>query len=127
MAIQSRALRALVLSNATLVVVEHVQNSYRVANRNGVYSSLVSRANLQPVPNTTADLVGLANVEREWRGMPSVGIRRIAVSLSHAGGQGLLKCACNGSCTGGRCACFKAGRLCNSRCHKGNALCENHD
>ena len=111
--------------NATLVVVEQVQNSYRVANRSGVYSSLVSRANLRPVPNTTAQLVGLANVELEWGGMPRVGIRRIAASLSHAGGQGMLKCTCYGDCTTGRCACVKANRLCNSRCHKANSSCKN--
>ena len=31
------------------------------------------------------------------------------------------------SCITNRCACFKAGRKCNSRCHPKNANCRNHD
>ena len=105
-------------TNATLVVVEHVgTESYRVANRAGVYKDVVSRAYLTPLESTAA-LVGLDSVLQEWRGMPKVSIRKIAASLSVAGGQGLLHCSCKGSCQSNRCACFKAGRKCNSRCHK---------
>ena len=38
------------------------------------------------------------------------------------------RCACQkASCITNRCACFKAGRKCNSRCHPKNANCRNHD
>jgi hypothetical protein len=114
-------------TNATLVVVEHVgSESYRLANKAGVYQDVVSRAYLHPLAASPA-LVGLEHVVREWEGMPKVGIRKIAASLSIAGGQGLLHCACKGKCDNARCACFKAGRKCNSRCHKGSKACCNYD
>ncbi len=112
---------------ATVVVVEHVNTAYRVANRAGVYKELVSRSYLSPVPNANTAMLGLETVLESWQGLPSVGIRAIAASVSPAGGQGLLSCACKGSCQGGRCACFKAGRKCNSRCHKGSRACCNCD
>eukprot|EP00967_Tisochrysis_lutea_P132656 scaffold231901_cov28-Tisochrysis_lutea.AAC.1 len=103
-------------TNATLVVVEKTgKTTYRVANRNGVYKENVSRAYLKPLPQSTPVLLGLHNVLNEWQGMPSVGIRQIAASLSHAGGQGMLHCACAGMCETHRCKCRKAGRECNSR------------
>ena len=38
------------------------------------------------------------------------------------------RCTCvKASCITNRCACFKAGRKCNSRCHPKNANCRNHD
>ena len=38
------------------------------------------------------------------------------------------RCSCKtASCITNRCACFKAGRKCNSRCHPKNASCRNHD
>ena len=38
------------------------------------------------------------------------------------------RCSCvKASCITNRCACFKAGRKCNSRCHPKNANCRNHD
>ena len=83
-------------TNATLVVVEHVgSESYRLANKAGVCQDVVSRAYLHPLAASPA-LVGLEHVLREWEGMPKVGIRKIAASLSIAGGKGLLHCACKG-------------------------------
>ena len=38
------------------------------------------------------------------------------------------RCSCaKASCITNRCACFKAGRKCNSRCHPKNSSCRNHD
>ena len=70
------------------------RNSYRVANRAGVYKDLVSRAYLSPVQHANADMLGLAGIVVSWSGLPTVSIRAIAASLSHSGGQGLLHCAC---------------------------------
>lgn len=112
--------------NATCVVVEQVgKSTYKIANKAGVYKEHVDRAYLTLMSNTTAALVGLAHIVHEWRGMPSIGIRAIAASLSHAGGQGMVRCSCTGTCMSGKCACLKAGRFCNSRCHKRNHQCEN--
>jgi hypothetical protein len=114
-------------TNATLVVVDHLGVvSHVVANRAYVYKDKVSRAYLRPVPGSTPELVGLQDVLLGWKGMPKVGIRQIAAVLSPAAGQGLVHCSCKGSCEWGKCACRKAGRLSNSRCHKGSKECQNH-
>ena len=62
-----------------------------------------------------------------WRGMPEVGLREAMRVVSAVGGQGLVYCACKGECNNNRCACVKAKRKCNSRCHKGSKNCRNHD
>jgi hypothetical protein len=114
-------------TNATLVLVEQAGlDSYRVADRAGVHNSAVSRAHLRPLPMSTPELVGLSDVLLSWRGLSKVGIRQVAASLSPAGELGLVHCACKGSYMAGKCVCLKAGRRCNSRCHKGNKKCKNH-
>jgi len=111
--------------NATMIVVEKVgATTYRIANKAGVYKELVTRAYLKPLPAATPQLLGFAHIMGEWEGMPKVGIRAVAASASHVGGQGMLRCACTGPCTTARCACRKAKRVCNSRCHKGRS-CQN--
>ena len=113
-------------TNATLVVVELVgKDSYRVANQSGVYRDVVSRSYLTLVPNATPRLLKLDEVICNWKQMPTVGIRSIAAALPSAGGQGVTRCSCTGTCLQYRCACRKAKRQCNSRCHKGNSKCQN--
>ena len=46
---------------------------------------------------------------------------------SAVGGQGFVFCTCKGTCETQKCSCFKAGRKCNSRCHKNNTKCKNLD
>ena len=41
--------------------------------------------------------------------------------------EGLVHYACKGAYDKNTCSCFKAGHKCNSRCHKGNKKCKNHD
>lgn len=114
--------------NATVVVVDKTdKDNYKVACKAGVYKELVSRAYLNPVPNATAALVGLEDVLLKWKSMPTIGIRAVAASSSAAGGQGMAHCNCKGNCKGGKCSCLLAGMKCNSRCHKGNNKCKNHD
>jgi hypothetical protein len=49
----------------------------------------------------------------------SVSLRQANKKESQHGGQGFVKCNCNGPkrCRSKRCACFKNNVLCNSRCH----------
>ena len=101
-----------------------INTSYHAAIKTTPYELTFG---LSPVPNANTAMLGLETVLESWQGLPSVGIRAIAASVSPAGGQGLLSCACKGSCQGGRCACFKAGRKCNSRCHKSSRACCNCD
>ena len=72
-------------------------------------------------------MLGLQTALDSWQGMPTVGLRQAMRVVSAVGGQGLLHCACKGACNTAKCKCFKAGRKCNSRCHKGSKNCCNFD
>ena len=121
-------------TNATLVVVETVEQGekqketvYRLACAAGVVQVLYGRSYINPLPNMTPELVGLANALQNWQGMPQISLRGAMAVQSTVGGQGMLRCSCKGKCDNLKCACKKAGRRCNSRCHKGNAVCTNLD
>jgi chemotaxis receptor (MCP) glutamine deamidase CheD len=121
--------------NLTLIVVELVETGtsekeikYRLAGRGGVLKSLYTRSYIKYLPNATAVLMGLQSVLEGWRDLPQdVSIRTLAKSTSQVGGQGVVHCSCKGKCDKNTCSCFKAGRRCNSRCHKGSKKCTNHD
>ena len=64
----------------------------------------------------------------EWDRLKKISLRQAVRNVSLSGGQGRLKCSCKvATCQTNRCACFKAKRKCNSRCHPANARCRNHD
>ncbi|RNA30650.1 KRAB-A domain-containing [Brachionus plicatilis] len=48
---------------------------------------------------------------------PKVAVRQAANELSIGGGQGMVKCSCNGQCMTNRCGCKKSQLLCYSRCN----------
>lgn len=116
---------------ATCVIVEQVivgetkMMKYRLACTAGVLKSLRARTNLRPIPHVTPELMGLDDALQNWRSMPEVGERACSRNLSAVGGQGLVHCLCRGKCDGLKCSCKKAGRECNSRCHKNNSKCKN--
>jgi hypothetical protein len=120
---------------ATFVIVDAVETGevqkeikYKLACKAGVLKTLYCRSYVDPVPNATAALVGLDTVLDSWRGLPQdVSMRMCMRSLSSVGGQGMVRCDCKGGCNKNTCSCFKAGRKCNSRCHKGSTTCTNHD
>lgn len=122
-------------TTATAVIVEVVwcgekknpeQVKYRLACRAGVLDTLRHRSYLKPLPpHVTPTLLGLDDALLHWKSMKLVGERACARFLSSVGGQGLVHCACTGPCDSGKCKCFKAGRECNSRCHKRSNRCVN--
>ena len=121
-------------TNATLVVVEvvrtgttEVEDKYRLACAAGVIKTVYVRSYIDPLPGVSPEVMGLATALENWQGMPRVGLREAMRVVSAVGGQGLVHCSCMGECQNNRCACFKAKRKCNSRCHKGNKRCCNHD
>ena len=114
-------------SSAVCVVVQKEKKSYRIANAGGVYKELVSRAHLQFVPQANTSLMGLDHVLHNWRGMPHISVRGIARADSVAGGQGVVHCNCHGDCATVRCSCYRAERVCNSRCRPRNSHCCNRD
>ena len=89
--------------------------------------TLYTRSYISPVPGVTPEVMGLKTALESWRGMPEVGLREAMRVVSAVGGQGVVQCACKGKCNSNKCSCFKNGRKCNSRCHKGNTDCCNHD
>lgn len=119
-------------TTATLVVVEVVhcgevraEPKYRLACKDGVLKSLRTRSYVKPLPGVNAEMMGLADALANWKSMPTVSERACSRLLSAVGGQGVVHCLCTGKCDNNKCSCFKAGRECNSRCHKNNAHCCN--
>jgi len=119
-------------TTATVVVVEVVEcgdvrkeAKYRLACKDGVLKSLRARSYVRPLPNVNAEVMGLADALANWKTMPTVSDRACSRLLSAVGGQGVVHCLCTGMCNSNYCSCYKAGRECNSRCHKNNAKCCN--
>ena len=116
------------VANITGVVVEHEHTEdcmqYRVAAHAGTLKACYARHQLRPLP-TSPGLLGLDMVLQGWRSMPLVGERACMRLVSAVGGQGFVRCNCLGKCVTDRCACRKAKRLCNSRCHPRNCACKN--
>jgi hypothetical protein len=83
---------------------------------------------LRGASNNRTLVKGLRLAYENWKTLPEITEREAACNVSLVGEQGMNKCACKkGKCQSKRCPCFKLDRLCNSRCHKGNICCENHD
>eukprot|EP00965_Chrysotila_dentata_P255052 6212085-Pleurochrysis_carterae.AAC.1 len=111
------------LSPASLRCRLEIQSrQYRLACKAGVLQTLYGRSDLRILVEQTV----LAHV---WRARLKGGVgccrtwefeRQLPLSLLL-----VWSCAVRG---GVKCSCFKAGRKCNSRCHKGNVKCKNdHD
>ena len=66
------------------------------------------------------NVISLDGVLTSYHGLPQSQERAAAKCMSHAGGQGFKRCNCRGTCSNKQCSCFKAGRNCTPRCHKGN-------
>jgi hypothetical protein len=121
--------------NLTLVVVEVVKRKdsscpmYRLACNAGVLDTLYHPSYMTAVQSTST-VLGLNSIIDEWTGLPKIKERKAAASVSMVGGQGKhLGCGCkSGTCRTGRCACFKAGLTCTSKCHGGiNKNCVNKE
>jgi hypothetical protein len=114
--------------NLTLVVVEITEKGmYRLAAKNGVLKNVYPRHVISLVKNATKELMGLEDAYNGWRGMSKITEREVARATSIVEGQGMMKCSCKGNCSSNSCKCRKAGRICNSRCHRGSSTCTNHD
>jgi hypothetical protein len=108
----------------TLVVVEVVKKKdntcplYHLDYKAGVLYTLYHTSYTTAISSTSAAL-GLDNVIDEWTGLPRIKDWKAAASMSIVGGQGKhLGCGCkSGTRRTWRCACFKAGLKCISKCH----------
>jgi hypothetical protein len=108
---------------------------YRLATRAGVMSPCFNVASLLLVSENISpesmglhglldnDMAMLKDDNGNWKqGRP---LRTHANASSKTGGQGMIRCSCSGKCDTKSCSCRKAGRECNSRCHKQNTVCCN--
>ena len=101
---------------------------YRVATKHGYLKTWMDRSYVNPVESLTVEAAGLEGiVDRYHSGLlPEATQRSLARAGSLVlGGQGMRRCDCQGTCDTKRCACFKNGQACNSRCHKNNTQCKN--
>ena len=108
---------------------------YRLATGLGVIHPCMNASSLQMVPGNVDlaslglagildnDMVVLKDEQGAWK--PSYPVRTHANAVSMTGGQGMTRCSCTGKCTIKHCSCRRAGRECNSRCHKNNKECCN--
>ena len=116
--------------NITAVVVEISQyGSYKVACEHGVLKNWYEYHRLSRVTalQNNRAIHGLEDIFEFWRGAVKLSEREAARHMSSVGGQGVTSCGCGGRCVTKQCTCRKAGVFCNSRCHKGNTMCENCD
>ncbi len=109
------------------VICQIKNNMCTVAIEEGVLQKSYVYHWLGGVPKAPNDraLMELDKTYLGWRGMPKITEREAAKHVSSVGGQGMVKCHCKGNCTTNRCKCKKAGRLCNSCCHRNNYCCKN--
>ena len=111
-----------------VVVNATAHEKYHIACKGGCLKSCLSRGDLVVEASKTADSYGLGDLLRvDWTTLKKISIREAAANYSPVGGQGMVHCTCKTDCAGNRCACKKAGYVCNSRCHKSNVLCKNCD
>ena len=121
------------ISGVVVDISHHpTRTTYRVATKHGLLKSAYFLGDLKRLPLATAKLMGLGEVLEHWlevkmtialSSCPSIGVRSATIRGSMTGGQGMVRCSCKGKCNTAKCSCFRAGRLCNSRCHKGHTCC----
>jgi hypothetical protein len=110
-------------SNQAKVVEELKSGQIRCACPTGLLHRPYAAYGVIPVQGASNNrkICGLEQAFLEWQ--ESKRERRLAV-----GEQGhSVRCDCRGKCDSKRCKCFKEGVYCSSKCHRGNACCENHE
>jgi hypothetical protein len=113
------------------VVVEKLRSGQiRCACPTGVLHRPYAAHGVIPVQGASNNrkICGLEQAFLEWQGMARIKEREAARVVSAVGGQGhSVRCDCRGKCDSKRCKCVKEGVYCSSKCHRGNACCENHE
>ena len=112
-------------SIVAIIVETNRKGMYRLATKHGVITPMFFRASIDAVPNSCAGNHNMESVLQNWNTLPKISVPTAVRRQSLFGGQGFLRCNCKGNCTGSRCKCKKAGKLCGSRCHKKSLTCSN--
>ena len=105
--------------NLMAIVHEKTEKGYRLATKHGILLGTYTRNQFEP-----ADSLFLTPSDISFDNF--ISLRRAVKADSICEGQGFLKYGCCGKnrCETNRCACRKAGQMCNSRCHP-NLVCKN--
>lgn len=99
------------------VIIDRDENDlYRIAVKAGVLSTKYSRNQFDLCPQ---HLLNNSDVNTGC----TITLRQ-ALRSTASGGQGFFHCDCKKECQTNRCKCFKAKKLCNSRCHS-SLTCSN--
>jgi len=92
------------------VVLEIINNGYRIGTKVGTIVGLMSRNQIEKIEGNSLTLLDIPeNTE--------VSVRKAVQLLTLSGGQGHVHCSCRGGCKTGKCKCKRSNILCNSRCH----------
>ena len=105
--------------NIMAIVHEKPDKGYRLATKHGILLGSYTRNQFEL---TDSLFWGPSDISIE----NCISLRRAVKADSLFEGQGFLKCGCCGKsrCETNRCACRKAGQMCNSRC-RSNLACKN--
>ncbi|XP_068209297.1 KRAB-A domain-containing protein 2-like [Palaemon carinicauda] len=95
-----------------VIVSRSMNDQYRVATKSGILKGSYSRNQFDICPER---LLKESDINNDIE----ISLREAVIKSSFSGGQGFVKCSCNGpkKCQTNRCKCFKSKQLCNSRCH----------
>ncbi len=100
--------------NIMAVVLEQINNNYRLGTENGIISRLFPRSKLTFVEQ---NFFGPENVPQDIM----ISLRQESTLSSFGHGQGVIKCNCRKNCFSKRCICKSKNIFCNSRCHNSNS------
>ena len=95
-----------------VIVSRSINDQYKVATKSGVLKGSYSMNQFDICPERLLR-EGDINSDTE------ISLREAVIKESVNGGQGFVKCSCNGhkKIPSNRCKCFKSKQLCNSRWH----------
>ena len=100
---------------------------HKVAVVGGLLNTSYLRTDLIHEQGMSPSAVNLDGLLENWQTLKKISVREGLKNISLTGGQGHIKCSCTTGCSNARCACFKAGRRCGSKCHPKASNCCNHD
>lgn len=102
--------------NILAVVIKKTDDGfYTLGTRNGKLKQLYARSQFTVCDENLISIDEVPDVE--------FSLRSVATMQSNGTGQGVKKCTCKSKCQTRKCACFKNGRLCTSRCHNSLPCC----
>lgn len=111
--------------NILAVVTEVSDGFYKLATTSGFIKQKFVRTEFHPCKENLLSLEEISKKLSETNTELSVR-QAAATENSIFGTQGFNKCSCKSGCSTNKCSCFKAGKICTSKCH-GSLSCNNKE